>query len=581
MSDDVFEPTSEQKEVIRHASSAFITACPGAGKTRVMVERTRYILKASHDGRGFAFLSFTRAAVSELENRLRQEVLLSSPVFPHFIGTFDSFIWQFLIAPFGIPDTKAAPRLIPDKRSRTVQPYAGAQSLDLSCFDRTTGKIDAAAAGRLGFKVSEKEPRDIRAYETSAQKLLALFRARGELDFDDARDLAVARLDNRDFAVRFSSLLIARFGEIIVDEAQDCNPADLKIIQWLRDAGIPTKVICDPHQSIYEFRGGITDQLFAFADTFDTNDRLSMSGNFRCNGNICKAIVMLRATQFRDIVDEPLGKYKDEQVNIYILSYAGRSVPGTIGRKFEVLLGQLNIDVTNAPVLAATRNSSSCAIGEPTAEARKDMTFRLAEAVKDFYFSFESGNQKLALEEVHRVILELEGRLSDKSYHQCVTAHEITPGEWRPQALHILHALRYDPEVFADVDTWLNRARDLLAPYLPENGPSISQKLKRNEGIARVLVQPPVKCPPAKTIHSVKGKEFPAVCVVTVPQTFKGILDYLETSSPADKAEMARELYVAASRAQRLLVFATPAKQSNRFAAHLRLTGAAVTVLEI
>lgn len=239
------------------------------------------------------------------------------------------------------------------------------------------------------------------------------------------------------------------------------------------------------------------------------------------------------------------------------------------------------MDVSNAPVLAATKGSSSSAIGQSAAKRRRDLTFRLAEAVRDFHSSFESGDQKSALEEVHKIILELNGRLPGMSYYQCVSAYKITPDEWRPQALHILRALRYDPDVFNDTDAWLSRARELLASYLPKEVPSISQKLKKNGDIVGVLIRPRVKRPPAKTIHSVKGMEFPAVCVVTVPQTLKSILDYLETGAPADKAEMARELYVAASRAQRLLVIATPRTQSNRLAAHLQKAGATVTLLEI
>ncbi|MBK5275285.1 MAG: ATP-dependent helicase [Desulfuromonadales bacterium] len=578
---EVFKPTKEQDKVIRHSGSAFITACPGAGKTRVMVERAREILSSRYDARGIAFLSFTRAAVSELENRLRREALLSSPAFPHFIGTFDSFIWQFFIAPFGIPDTEAVPHLIPDMGSRIVQPFDKAQPLTFSCFDRSTGKIDAAAAIRSGFNISNKGPAIIKAYETSAKKMLARFRERGELDFEDARVLAVTRLANEDFAVRFSLVLAARFSEVIVDEAQDCNPADLEIIRWLRDAGIPTKVVCDPHQSIYEFRGGITDQLVSFAYSFDKNDQLGMSGNFRSSDNICKAIVMLRAVESRKIVDEPLGKYKHELANIYVLSYAGNSVPATIGGKFVELLNELKIDVASAPVLAKTRNSGSNAIGQPVIKTTRDLTFRLAEAVSDFYFAIDLGNQKSAIEEVHKIILELEGRLSGKSYHQCVVAHDIKSDDWRPQVLHVLRALRYDPKVFADADVWHSRAKELLEPFLPANSPSISQKLKKNRDIAGVLVVAPVECPPAKTIHSVKGMEYPAVCVVTVAQNVKGILDYLETGAPVEKAETARELYVAASRAQRLLVIATPKSQSARFAAHLRTTGAAVTVLDI
>lgn len=576
-----FRPTPEQENIICREGSAFITACPGAGKTRVMVERARHILRSIYDGRGVAFLSFTRAAVSELEERLRREALLGSPVFPHFIGTFDSFIWQFVVAPFGIPGIEALPRLIPDKGSRIVKPFEKAQPLPLSCFDRATGKIDADCARRRGFEVSKKTSAHIKASETLASKMQIRFRERGELDFDDARALAVTRLQDGDFPKRLANALAARFREIIIDEAQDCNPADLDVIKRLRDAGIPTKVICDPHQSIFEFRGGVTDQLFAFADTFDNDDRLYMRGNFRSSSNICKAIVMLRALEDRNIVDESLGKFKNEQSLIHILSYTGKSVPATIGQKFIRLLNELKIDFACAPVLAATRNSASNAIGQPVAKVKRDLTLRLAETVSDFYFAFESGNQKSALEEFHKIILELQGRLSGKSYHQCLIANDLKPDEWRPQMLQLLRALRFDPKIYADADAWHDRAKHLLGPFLPAVSPSISQKLKKNKDIADILTLAPAVCSPAKTIHSVKGMEFPAVCVVTVAHTLKGILDYLETGAPVEKSEMARELYVAASRAQRLLTIAAPRSQSERFATHLRTAGAAVTVVNI
>ena len=92
-----FAPTDEQQRIIEHNGSAFIAACPGAGKTRVMVERARQLLSGRTAGQGIAFLSFTIAAVSELEDRLRREGLVETPAFPHFIGTFDAFLWQFLI----------------------------------------------------------------------------------------------------------------------------------------------------------------------------------------------------------------------------------------------------------------------------------------------------------------------------------------------------------------------------------------------------------------------------------------------------------------------------------------------------
>jgi DNA helicase-2/ATP-dependent DNA helicase PcrA len=86
-----YAPTQEQQNVIDHAGTAFVTACPGAGKTRTMVERARQLLNHPDDRRGVAFLSFTNAAVDELEVRLRALGVLPAPLFPSFIGTSDRF----------------------------------------------------------------------------------------------------------------------------------------------------------------------------------------------------------------------------------------------------------------------------------------------------------------------------------------------------------------------------------------------------------------------------------------------------------------------------------------------------------
>lgn len=284
-----FEPTDEQQRVIEHIGSAFIEACPGAGKTRVMVERARKLLSTGPTGRGIAFLSFTIAAVSELEDRLRRESLVETPAFPHFIGTFDAFLWQFLVAPFGIEGCAAKPRMIPDKDDRPIQPFAAAQTLPLGCFDRMTGAAIPAMIQRHGFRGR------INAHETVARNTRARFLERGELDFADARSVALARLRNPACGAVLGSAFAARFLELIVDEAQDCNPVDLEIITWFRAAGIPVKVISDPNQAIYGFRGGVTRELGLFAETFADAERLPMNGNFRSSGHITKGVVALRA----------------------------------------------------------------------------------------------------------------------------------------------------------------------------------------------------------------------------------------------------------------------------------------------
>lgn len=582
MRPQAFQPTPEQQDIIDHDGSAFVAACPGAGKTQVMTERARRLFADLPAGRGVAFLSFTQGAIFELETRLREEGILPSPVFPSFIGTFDGFIWQFLVAPFGITDCDVRPRLIADLADLAVTPFNGAHPLPLSCFCPVTGKIFEQAAKLRGFDVSKKPDQQVQAYVTAAASIRAGLRARGQLGFDEARGVALERLRDAEAAPRIAAALVGRFREVIVDEAQDCNPDDLHIISWLRDSGLPVKVVCDPHQSIYEFRGGVTDQLFAFAETFDEEGRKALTGNFRSAPNVCKTTAQFRPLASRTAPDEPLGRHKDDATPVLILSYPGTAVPAAIGTAFCEQVAQAEIDLAESPVIAATKASGAAAVGQPRPSNRRDRSVRLAQAVTDFHFAAGFNDMKTAIDLMHHILLELEGRLSDLTYRQCLADNEIEQASWRPQVLFLLRALRFDPSKHADAKAWHAAAKELLSRHLTLNdGPSLSQRLKWNNAVSAVLAAVPAATAMPRTIHAVKGMEFPAVCVVTTASTLKSILNYLETGEPADNAEDARKLYVAASRAEKLLVIAAPRSQTQRLATHLKVQGALVEVLEL
>jgi len=577
-----FEPTEEQQRVIDHAGSAFIAACPGAGKTRVMVERARKLLGDKLRGRGIAFLSFTVAAVSELEDRLRRERLLGTPAFPHFIGTFDTFLWQFLIAPFGIDGCAARPRLIPDKDDCPIQPFSAAQALPLECFDRVTGMAIPARVQRQKFR-----GKSIKAHEAAAQSTRARFLERGELDFAEARAVALARLRGPVCGAVLGPAFAARFQELIVDEAQDCNPIDLEIITWFRAAGVPVKVICDANQAIYGFRGGVTRELQQFAQTFREDERLPMKGNFRSSSHITKGIVALRAPNLRAVVDEAMGEHREEPAAVQILSYCGKGVPSTIGAKFNSLTTAMGLDARDCPVVSATRQASANALGYSQDAGIHDLSFRLAVAVSDFHFSFEVGGRKDALISFHRIMLELGGLLARKTYHQYLADGAAAPDAWRPEALALAQALRFTPERFATAEAWHDEARRLLAPLLPANGQSINQRLRRNGDLATALSVVPAAGHRARTIHSVKGMEFPAICVVMSPTTAKSIIDFLAGCVAGDNEkaqkveEEARKIYVGASRAQRLLAIALPRTQAPRLRDLMAEMGGAVDVVAL
>ncbi len=123
-----------------------------------------------------------------------------------------------------------------------VEPFTGANPLSLFCFCPQTGTILEQAAKSAGFDVSRKPDSQLQAYTTAATRLRARLREKGRLSFDEARAAALERLKDPLLAVRIAQALAGRFGEVIVDEAQDCNPDDLTVISWLRDSGLPARL---------------------------------------------------------------------------------------------------------------------------------------------------------------------------------------------------------------------------------------------------------------------------------------------------------------------------------------------------
>ena len=572
-----YYPTDQQKTVIIHDRSAFVTACPGAGKTRTMVERARHLADRTDDKRGVAFLSFTNAAVDELQGRLRLFGLLPSPLFPSFIGTFDRFLWQFFIAPFGIPGCAAIPRLVPDKDNWEVKPpFPRAQALTLECFDRRTGVINAARAGKQGFDTTNRNPA---AWETCARRIIQSAQNKGLVDFDDVRLCVAERLTDTDFAARVGAALAARFREIVVDEAQDCNPSDLAVVDWLRLSGLAVKVICDPHQSIFQFRGGITNELLRFADTFDPSDRLVMSGNFRSTAAICAAIVALRPPSARADKDEAVGKHKDDPTPIHLLSYSGSGVSTAIGAKFTDLVRSLDIPFRHAPVLASRLPSAAKAIGQPTLGKTNEKSLLLAQAVMSYHFAFAAGNRREALTALHRMILFIQGHIGAMGdYHNHLAESGMIDGCWRPDVIAVANVLRYEPG--ETPEQWLARARISVGAGMA-TGQNVNQRLRSHADLATALATAPVDAPPPRTIHSAKGLEFPAVCVVMTSQKAGRILDYLEGGTSNGSDEDARKIYVAASRAERLLVMAIPKSTAGRMEALFTSVGCAVQVHKI
>ncbi|HCT9180575.1 TPA: ATP-dependent helicase [Corynebacterium aurimucosum] len=303
---NTFKPTPEQQDLIEHSgSNLFVTAVPGAGKTRTMAQRFARLTRKTFcdDRRGVAVLSFTNAAATEIEEKARD--VGGDLASPNFIGTIDSFLRRFLVVPYiksrldVVPDIRdewgdfgdLAKFRIPNGVFRN-----SIKAASLAEIERTTYKPKFDLVQKCGGYLSSNGEKLFTA--SVKEKIKALNRL-GCFDADSAREVASQLLNNDSDLI---DILASRFREVILDEVQDCNPTDLLLLDGLHKRGVGLTLIGDLDQDIYGFRGSNAENVRNFC-----NERafvsIAITRNFRSTPEICKFVSALR--QDKKIKDEP------------------------------------------------------------------------------------------------------------------------------------------------------------------------------------------------------------------------------------------------------------------------------------
>lgn len=406
----VFAPTEQQIAFAERPGAAFVVACPGAGKTRTIVARLARIALTLPPRKGVGIISFTNAAVEEFISRAHTEGLLTALRHPGFVGTFDGFLRQFFIAAGGFEGVAVRPHVLDSWRTINAEvrlnganSYRGPGTVTLDDFDPETDRIDPARIRIAGLRQHVTAHRA--AYE---QRAAWLRRARRESGYISAADLRLeVRRLLRD-AARATALgeaLAARFHEIVVDEAQDCNPHDLEIINWLQGNGVAVTLVSDPDQAIYGFRRGDSRDLLRHQEPYAADHRLALTGNFRCAPAICALSATLRD---RIAADDSCGDSADSAHPVHLIVYRD-SPGGTVATCFSGIIAAAQITAQDSIVLSHKRKNAQRACGVQMPENTGISTVaRLAKASGDYWSaSASSRSRESAVVAVERLILEL------------------------------------------------------------------------------------------------------------------------------------------------------------------------------
>ncbi|MEV6527224.1 ATP-dependent helicase [Longispora sp. NPDC051575] len=552
-----------------------VIACPGAGKTRLIVDRHLHRSVPGRQGRAIA--SFTRVAAAEIHRRCASAVRLELVEHPHFIGTLDTFIWLHLVRPFLTDGTRwqrlESWRDAPASRREFVCGQKRYQLSDVNfAYDPVTGTWSGRPTGAAAW-----QPRPP-GWEHAALATRRNLAADGYLTGDELRERACRNLATQ--GPRLVALLAAKYAELIVDEAQDCSTVDLQILDRLHRRGLPLILVADPDQAIYGFRGGSTTDLATLVTTLGPR---TITSNWRSTTNICRAAATLRLGPPRP-ADTALGDHHAE--NTPILLYAEqRSRRDTTAIDFLTYANQkLDIPTSDCMIIAHARGGLPKGYAGPAAPP-ESKTAALAWAVGTLT-EFPHVSAKIrdsARDTLLRSILRWWYPDADRQTPaETLTIHGLDPSS----VDRLLHrALAAMPDLDQPAAAWAAAASQVLTSHPPtpaatRAGTRLTLTGTKNARSAAGLPTsvPQAGTPRLSTIHQVKGEAADAV-LVYVPDTVLGTttLDAWRSGrATGTTAEAVRVLYVAATRARRLLGFSLPADQRQPIADHLHRHGVAV-----
>lgn len=244
---------AQRRAVTATSHPLAILAGAGSGKTRVLTRRIAHrCLTGDADARHVLAVTFTRKAAAELDHRLRSFGLRDLPA----AGTFHALAYAQLRTAWAGAGT-AAPVLLDRKgrilarilgNTKRVRPSDLAVEIEWARARLVTPDTYANAVRRVDRR-SLVEPERIadwyRSYETEKRK-------RGLIDFDD---LLARCADLIDDDPSFAAAQRWRFRHLFVDEYQDVNPLQERLLRaWMGDRK-DLCVVGDPNQAIYGWNG--------------------------------------------------------------------------------------------------------------------------------------------------------------------------------------------------------------------------------------------------------------------------------------------------------------------------------------
>ena len=280
-----------QVRAIHHFKGPCLTlAGPGSGKTAVITERTRCLIKEfGVNPSNILVITFTKAAATEMKNRFAD--LMGNGTCPVTFGTFHAVYFSIL---------KHAYHYNAGNIVREEQKYALMRELvqkyrleyedesefvlsilgEISMVKNTGVSIEHYYSTNCAEDIFRKIYKEYHDY----------LRKHKLIDFDDMLVYTYELFNER------KDILGAwqrKFRYILIDEFQDINRLQFDIIKMLAAPENNLFVVGDDDQSIYRFRGARPEIMLHFKDDYPEAEQILLDTNYRSQKNVVKASLNL------------------------------------------------------------------------------------------------------------------------------------------------------------------------------------------------------------------------------------------------------------------------------------------------
>ncbi|MBD9072480.1 MAG: ATP-dependent DNA helicase [Prevotella sp.] len=356
---------SQRKAVEYIDGPSLVIAGAGSGKTRVLTYKIAYLLQQGVKPWSIMALTFTNKAAREMKERIGK--LVGQELAQHlYMGTFHSIFSRILRAEaqhigftnnFTIYDESDSRSLI-----KTIVKEMG---LDEKVY-KPASVHSRISMAKNNLMSAENYARDKELYQADQRAKMPrvgdIFityvqrcQQANAMDFDDLLTLTFKLFqEHEDIRKKYAD----RFDFLLVDEYQDTNHAQMRIVMQLCKEKERVCAVGDDSQSIYSFRGANIDNILSFQSRFKEAKLFKLEQNYRSTQSIVEAANSLIKHNSNQIPKHVYSKNDKGESLIYKPAYSDKEEALIVCREIKRIKRQDDCQYSDFAILYRTNAQS-------------------------------------------------------------------------------------------------------------------------------------------------------------------------------------------------------------------------------